>query len=229
MKKLIFILTALSLTVATVALGEPAERQITVTGTGQVSAVPDMASITLGVTNEAAEAADAMAATNEAVSAILDRLKGMGIADRDLQTQQFSIHPVWSSRGSDSNGTSKITGFQASNMVLVRIRNMDDLGGILDAVIADGANNFNSLQFSVQDTNPLMDKARQAAVADAMARAELLTLAANVSLGSVLSIAEQGGGARPMPMAAMRESSAPIATGEVSLTASVTMVFQIND
>lgn len=229
MKRLIFILTALSLAIAGAAYGEPAQRQITVTGTGQVAAAPDMATITLGVTNEAVEAADAMAATSKAVSAILERLEGKGIAERDMQTQQFSIHPVWSNRRSDSNGTPKITGFQASNTVMVRIRDLDDLGDILDAVIADGANNFNSLQFSVQNTDPLLAKAQQAAVADAMARAKLLTSAANVSLGPVLSISEQGGGLRPMPMAAMRESSAPIATGEVTIGASVTMVFQIND
>lgn len=229
MKKLFFLLTTLSLTVAGAAFSEPAIRQITVTGTGQVAAAPDMATITLGVTNEAAEAADAMAATSQAVSAILDQLSGKGIADRDMQTQQFSIHPVWSNRGNGSDGTSKITGFQASNMVMVRIRDLDKLGSILDAVIADGANNFNSLQFSVQDPDPLMEQAQKAAVADAMARAELLTSAAKVSLGPVLSISEHGGGGRPMPMAAMRESSGPIAAGEVTINASVTMVFQIND
>lgn len=210
-------------------MGDPIQRQITVTGTGQIAAVPDMATITLGVTNEAAEAADAMAATSDAVAAILEQLKARGIADRDVQTQQFSIYPIWSNRGSNSNGTSKITGFQASNMVLVRIRELDNLGDVLDAVIADGANSFNGLQFSIQDPDPLLEQAQQAAVADGLATAKLLTSAANVSLGSVLSITEHGGGARPMPMAAMRESSAPIAAGEVTLNASVTMVFQITD
>ena len=227
MKRIILILTVLSMSIAEAALGDPAPRQITVTGTGQIAAEPDMATITLGLTNEADEAGDAMAATSQAVATILERLAGMGIAARDVQTQQFSIHPIWSNRGSSSDGRSEITGFQASNMVLVRIRDLDKLGDILDAVIADGANNFNGLQFSVQDPEPLIDKARQAAVADAMARAELLTSAAGVSLGSVLSIAEHAGRVQPMAMASMRESSAPIAAGEVTLNASVTMVFLI--
>lgn len=229
MKRIFFILTVLSVSLASAVSGEPAHRQITVTGTGQIAAVPDMATITLGVTNEADAAGDAMAATSEAVATILARLESMGIATRDVQTQRFSIHPVWSNRVRNSDGRSQITGFQASNMVLVRIRDLDRLGDILDAVIADGANNFNGLQFWVQNPDPLIDKARQAAVADAMARAELLTSAAGVSLGPVLSIAEHGGRTQPMAMDAMRVSSAPIAAGEVTLNASVTMVFQIID
>lgn len=229
MKHIFFILTVLTVSLASAVSGEPVQRQITVTGTGQITAVPDMATITLGVTNEADEAGDAMAATSEAVATILDRLEAMGIAARDMQTQQFSIHPVWSNRGSSSDGRSKITGFQASNMVLVRVRDLDRLGDILDAVIADGANNFNGLQFSVQNPDPLIDKARQAAVANAIARAELLTSAAGVSLGAVLSIAEHGGGSQPMAMASMRDSSAPVAAGEVSINASVSMVFAIED
>ncbi|MFT4960042.1 MAG: hypothetical protein ACI92Z_001119 [Paracoccaceae bacterium] len=229
MKRLLFILTAMSLTIAGTVSSEPAPRQITVTGTGEIAAAPDMATITLGVTNEDVDAAVAMAATSNAVAAILDRLEGMEIAGRDMQTQQFSIRPVWSNRSSDSNGTSKITGFQASNMVLVRIRDLAKLGGVLDAVIADGANDFSGLQFSIQNPDPLSEKAQQAAVADATASAKLLTSAAGVSLGMVLSITEQGGRGQPMMMASARESGGAIAAGEVTINASVTMVFQIEN
>jgi uncharacterized protein len=100
----------------------------------------------------------------------------------------------------------------------------------MDAVISDGANNFNGLRFSVQDPDPLMDQARELAVADAVARAELLTSAAGIGLGEVLSMTEQGG-ERPvvMEMSAARGGSVPIAAGEVSLSASVSMVFAIAD
>lgn len=229
MRKLVFILTVLSLTAAGATVNAATQRQITVIGTGQITAVPDMATVTLGVINEAEEASDAMAETSEAISAILEQLQDSGIADRDIQTQQFSIQPIWSNKSYDSNGSSKITGFKASNMVMIRIRDLNRLGGLLDAVIADGANNFNGLQFSVQNPDPLMEQAQKAAVADALAQAALLTSAANVSLGPVLSIQQQGGGARPMPMAAMRETSVPIAAGEVTINASVTMIFEITD
>ncbi len=113
---------------------------------------------------------------------------------------------------------------------MVRVRDLAALGGILDTVIADGANDFNGLRFGLQDPAPLMDEARRRAVDDAMARAALLAGAAGVTLGPVLSIDDQGG-SRPMPMAemAMRMSAgaAPVAAGELTLTANVAMVFAI--
>ncbi len=220
----------ISMTAALPALAEMPSRQITVTGEGRVDAVPDMATITLGVTNEAREAKAAMAATSAAVGNVLDRLTAMGIQARDIQTQQFSLNPVWSGRGASYSEPAKITGFVASNMVMVRVRKLDDLGQVLDAVISDGANDFNGLQFGVQEPRPLQDKARAAAVKDAMARAALLADAAGVTLGPIMSINENGGGGpRPMmmEMAAAREASVPVAAGEVSLTASVSVVFAI--
>jgi len=211
-------------------LASPPHRQISVTGEGQVETAPDMATITLGVTNEAKDAGDAMAATSAAVAQMLDRLDSLGIAPRDRQTRSLSLNPIWSNRSGASSGPAKITGFVASNAVLVRVRDLENLGHIMDAVIAGGANDFNGLQFSVQDPKPLMNSARQRAVADAIAKAQLLTSAAGVTLGSVLTMAEQGGG-RPvqMDMAAARSGGTPIAAGEVSIRASVSMVFAIAD
>lgn len=209
---------------------EPAQRQITVTGEGLVEAQPDMATLTLGVTNEADEAQAAMAATSASVARVLERLATFGIEARDVQTQRFSLTPVWSNRGSSGSDPARITGFVASNMVMVRVRSLETLGQVLDGVISDGANDFNGLRFGVQDPKPLQDKARAAAVDDGIAKATLLANAAGVKLGPVVSISEHGGGSpRPMmmEMAAARDSSVPIAAGEVTLSASVSMVFLI--
>ncbi|WP_245513755.1 SIMPL domain-containing protein [Antarcticimicrobium luteum] len=210
---------------------EPA-RRLTVTGEGRVEAAPDMATITLGVTHEAKEAGAAMRATSEAVAKVLDRLAGMGIAPRDLQTRDLSLSPLWSDPPAGADRRRRITGFAASNAVSVRVRDLAGLGAILDAVIADGANDFNGLRFDVQEPAPLMDEARRRAVDDAMARAALLAGAAGVTLGPVLSIDDQGG-SRPMPMAemAMRASpgAMPVAAGELSVTANVSMVFAIRE
>ncbi|AVO39577.1 DUF541 domain-containing protein [Pukyongiella litopenaei] len=204
--------------------------RISVTGEGLVAAEPDMATITLGVTNEHREAQKAMAATSEAVQRILDRMAAMGIEPRDMQTRNLSLLPRWSDRS--SGGRSQITGFEASNMVMVRVRDLSALGGILDAVITDGANNFDGLQFSVQDPAPLVSEARKQAVADAMARAGELAEAAGVELGPLIEMSEHGV-ARPrgmaMEMAAARADSVPVAAGEVSLQANVSMVFAIAD
>lgn len=212
------------------ARAEQFQRQITVTGEGSVAVVPDMATINLGVTHQAKEAGAAMAATSAATAGILHRLAALGVDPRDMQTSSLSLNPVWSNRSASSSGAPAITGFEAGNSVHVRVRDLSGLGGILDAVIADGANNFNGLRFSVQDSDPLMALARQKAVADAIAKAQLLTAAAGVTLGPVQSIAEHGGG-RPvmMEMSAARGGDVPIAAGEVSVSASVSMVFAIAD
>ena len=208
---------------------ETVPRVITVTGEGQVDAVPDMAVISLGVTHEAKEAKVAMTATSQDVARVLERLSAMGIEPRDLQTSRFSLNPVWDNRNSSTGQPPRITGFSASNAVTVRLRDMAALGSILDDVISEGANHFNGLQLSLQESKPLKDEARGLAVADAMERAALFAQAAGVTLGPVQSISENGGGGRPvmMEMSAMRHGGAPIAAGEVTVSASVTMVFLI--
>jgi uncharacterized protein YggE len=204
------------------------QRQISVTGRGSVATTPDMATINLGVTNRAKEAAQAMAATSEATGKMLQRLADLGVAPSDLQTSSLSLHPIWPENRPTEKAPS--LGFVASNSVTVRVRDLTVLGRLLDAVIADGSNDFNGLQFSVQDPDPLMNQARQNAVADATAKALLLTMAAGVNLGPVLSISENGGG-RPMvmEMPSARSNSVPIAVGEVTVNATVSMIFAIKD
>ena len=202
---------------------------ITVTGEGRVEAPPDMVVITLGVTHQADAARDAMAATSDAVGRILTRLDQLGLAARDVQTRRITLNPVWVNERYDNDKPPKIAGFTAANTVAIRVRALDQLGEVLDAVVEDGANTFNGLQFLIADPEPLMDQARKQAVADAMARAALLAEAAGVTLGPLRSIDEYGGGGGPvmLEMAAARSGGVPIASGEVSLSASVTMVFDI--
>ena len=224
------VITAL-LVAVTAAAAEPRQRLISVTGEGRVEAAPDMATIRLGVTKEAKEAGVAMAAVNDAVSAILARLTGMGIDPRDIQTQRLTLNPLWSGSSSSGAPRNTITGFSASNIVMVRVRDLDGLGPVLDAVIAGGANEFNGLRFGVEEPEPLVKQARRAAVADAMARAGVLAEAAGLELGPVQSITEHGGRPEPvmMDMAAARGTGAAVAPGELTVSASVAMVFAIAD
>lgn len=208
------------------------QRVISVTGEASVEAAPDMATIRLGVTNEAPEAGTAMEATSVAVRAVIDRLSAQGIADRDIQTSGFSLQPVWSGRGPNNSETPEITGFFARNGVTVRVRDLTALGGILDAVVQDGANTFNGLEFGLQAPEPLESEARQAAVKDAMARAEELAEAAGVTLGSVQSMSEQSYRAKPMMMemaSARSMGDVPVAAGEVGVQAQVSMSFAIGE
>ncbi|XDA96862.1 SIMPL domain-containing protein [Sulfitobacter sp. LCG007] len=209
----------------------PAGRVITVTGQSIVSAAPDMASITLGVTEQAESAAAAMSATSEAVSAILERLAAAGIEPRDMQTSGLSLNPVWSNRGGNAEGAPGITGYEASNTVTARVRDLSGLGDLLDAVVQNGANTLNGLAFDVQDPKPLESEARKGAVKDAMDRAAELAGAAGVTLGQVRTINEYVQRAQPMMRMAdeAAPSAVPIAQGEVSFQGSVEMVFTIAD
>ncbi|MGV6849485.1 MAG: SIMPL domain-containing protein [Marinibacterium sp.] len=217
---------------ATLVSAQETARTITVTGVGSVSAAPDMATVSIGVTQHAPEAREAMAATSQKVTAILAGLKASGIDPADIQTQRLSITPIWSNRRNSNGEPPKISGFQASNTVSVRVLDLPALGSVLDKVLIEGANDFGGIGFGLQDPGPVTDAARRAAVADAMARATLYADAAGVELGDVLRIDEQGG-RRPQPMmmeaAAARDVGVPIASGEVDVSATVTMVFAIDD
>ncbi|MDU8912880.1 SIMPL domain-containing protein [Aestuariicoccus sp. MJ-SS9] len=207
---------------------EPAQPTLTVTGEGQAAAVPDMATITLGVTAQSENAAEAMDQTSEAVAAILERLDGLGLQPRDIQTSDVSLNPIWSRR-MNNDTPPRIEGFEASNRLRLRVRDLEKLGVILEAALEDGANRLGGLSFGLRDPDPVMDEARAAAVADAQRRARVYAQAAGVTLGPVLRIHE-GGEFFPVeaPMMEMaRAADVPIATGETSLTARVTMVFAL--
>lgn len=211
-----------------VSAQEAMEPRITVTGEGEAAAVPDMAVVTLGVTAQGAEAGMAMDEASEVAEAILARLDGLGIAARDRQTSDLSLMPVWSDeRGGEGR---RITGYEANNRLTVRVRNLSQLGDVLEAVLQDGANRLSGLTFGLQEPGPVMDEARRDAVADAMSKARVLAEAAGVTLGPVVSISEQGGGYAPQPMMEMaRVSSVPVASGESVANARVTMVFSLGE
>jgi len=231
-KSHLFAAAALAMLTAMPALAQTPDRQISVTGEGIVHAVPDMATITLGVSHQAQQAATAMEQTSQSVAQILTRLETLGIASRDIQTRQLTLNPVWTTPDSRSDQSVKIAGYRADNTLIVRVRDLSSLGQTLEAVISDGANKFNGLQFSVAEPDPLVSQARDLAVAEAMQKAQQLAEAAGVVLGPVVTITEHGGGQpRPMAQMAMRDSGGgvPIAGGEISVSASVSMVFAIAD
>lgn len=211
---------------------EAALATISVTGEGRVEAAPDMATLTLGVNNEAATAAEAMAANSEAVAAVIAKLRESGIEERDLQTTGLSLGPRYDH--GNSGGAPKLAGYFASNMVTVRVRALDSLGSTLDAVVSEGANTLNGLSFGLQDDQAARDEARRLAVTDAARKAALYAEAAGVKLGRVMRIGEGGGQMPPMPMAMGAEAFAksadvPVAPGELNLTSSVVVVYEIDD
>ncbi|SHH76437.1 SIMPL domain-containing protein [Marivita hallyeonensis] len=224
------LLTTFVLILSVSASAAQTEGRLTVTGEGRVAAVPDMAVITMGATSQAETAQDAMAQTSDITAAILTRLTEFGIEPRDVQTSDLSLSPVWRNRGGN-DGSPQIDGYQASNRVTARVRDLDRLGEILDAALSDGANRLGGLHFTLSDPDPLTDDARRLAVANARAKAELFAEAAGVELGALISLSEAGV-AMPQPemlgMARAADAGVPIAQGETELRASVTLVYEIS-
>ncbi len=204
----------------------PPPATISVTGEGRVEATPDVATISLGLTSTADTAAAAMAENAAGVQAVLANLAAAGIAPRDVQTSGLSLNPNWTGYG--SSGEQRITGYTAQNMVTVRVRALDSLGGVLDAAVKDGANTLNGLGFGLAEPGPALDEARKRAVADAARKAAMIAEAAGVKLGRILQISEGGmGGNGPQPMFRADAASVPIASGEVSFDATVSVVWAI--
>ncbi len=219
---------AFALPLASAAFADGAS--ITVTGEATVQSAPDMATIMLGVTTDGQTASEAMSANNTAVSAVISRLIAAGIEERDLQTSNLSLNPNWV--GYDSGSMPTIAGYSAMNMLNVRVRDLAQLGTLLDASITDGANTLNGITFELSNPRPTMDQARKEAVADAKARAELFAAAAGVTLGKIVMISEVPNYNGPMPMFRADASAAggvPVASGQVGLMASVTVTYELAD
>ncbi|WP_296421246.1 SIMPL domain-containing protein [Pseudooctadecabacter sp.] len=222
------------LTMAGLSAHADMDRILTVTGTGEITVAPDMATISVGVQTDGIEASQALDAASAATLAILARLDVEGVAPAHVQTGAVRLQPQYSNSALSSG--QQIVGYRAFNSVNVQVNDLDRLGGLLAALVGDGANRLDRVTFGLQDPKAATDEARRRAVAEAMRKAGLYAEAAGVAMGDVLSISEQGGGgyqpfrAEPVMMEAMASAPSfdvPVAAGEIELSASITMVFAI--
>jgi uncharacterized protein YggE len=206
---------------------------IEVTGEGRVSARPDMAQIQIGVTTDAPTAQEALRKNSDAMASLLKTLQAKGISDKDILTSNFSVNPQY--RYDNPSGRSQLpvlTGYTVNNSVHTKVRKIADLGMVMDAVVASGANNINGISFSQANPEPLLDQARRNAIKDAERKAQIYAVASGIKAGKVLWISETGSHfepPRPMMMSARAESAGvPISAGEQELSASVNVIFEID-
>jgi uncharacterized protein YggE len=224
---------AIAIAVAGGLLAAPALAQtvppaaISVTGEASVSVPPDLAQIDGGVTTQAKTAREASEANNAAMGRVLLALKGTGIDEKDFQTSRLSLYPQYAPN--NNNGPNVVVGYQASNRVTIKLRDVTKVAGIVDTLVAAGANNIGGINFMVSSTSKLLDEARTQALADARRKAEIYAKAAGVELGTPLSISEEGapGSMQFHPMAARAAASAPVAQGEETLRVSVSVSWAI--
>jgi len=207
----------------------PEPPSITVVGSGTAAARPDTAEVSAGVVTQAATAAQALAQNNAAMEKVIKAATAAGIAEKDVQTTNVSVVPQ-RRQGRQEPQPPDIIGYEVSNQVRIKVRDLTVLGRLLDALVGQGANALGGISFSVGEPAPVLDHARTNAMADARRKAEVYARAAGATLGPLLSIREGAapvprfGGEMPRMMAA---SPVPVAPGEQEFQASITVTYAL--
>ena len=195
---------------------------------GESHRTPDIAAISAGVVVQNTDANTAMRDNANRMSAMVAALKKAGVADRDIQTSRIELNPQYKY---ENNQPPTITGYQASNTVNVRLREIGKVGDVLDALVKQGANQINGPAFSVDKPDAAMDEARTDAVKHAQARADLYAAATGLKVRRIISISESGEMApspRPMLYAAkLAGASTPVAAGENTLSVDLNGVYEL--
>ncbi len=244
MKKYWFLAVGLALMLAVVGLAgcsspnaasvDNQQHGIRVTGEGKVTVVPDVATLSLGIDAQAKTVAEAQAQAAGAMDSVRAALASNGVTEKDIQTQYFSIQKV--TRWDTDRNQEVLIGYQVTNQVTAKIRDIAQAGAVIDAVAQAGGDlvRINNISFSVDDPTAYYGEARTKAVADAEAKAQQLARLAGVSLGKPIYISESMSTPPPIyrDVAAVKEASAPgvetpISPGEIEIRLSVQMVYAI--
>lgn len=204
-------------------------RTLSVSGSGLVSLVPDIAHIYIGIHTENKNASEAVGSNNAQTQAVIEALSGFGIDEKDIQTSNFSVYPQqeWGPDGQVTGVT-----YVVDNTVLVAVRDLEQIGQILDEAVKAGANSISGIQFDVVDREAANQQAMQAAIANAQARAEVLAEAAGVQLGAIQTIEASMSSIQPYPVErayAMdaTQAAVPVSPGQMQISYEVYVIFTI--
>jgi uncharacterized protein YggE len=204
--------------------------RLDINATGEVTRVPDLATISAGVVTRSANASSAMQQAAARMARVREALRRAGIADRDIQTSNVSLSPDYVYA---KDQPPRISGYSASNQVTVRFRDIASTGKILDALVEQGANQISGPNLSIEHPEAALDEARTRAVAAARARAELYARALGMRIVRIVSVSESGGYAPPPPMPPMvmaaraERDQTQIDPGEQKLQVGVAMTFEL--
>lgn len=203
---------------------------LSVSASAEASRVPDVASLSAGVVTQAADANAALRANAAQMEKVMAALRAAGVAERDVQTTGLNVNPEYHYT---ENQPPRITGYQASNTVRAKVRDVGALGAVLDALVASGANQVHGPSFEIDEPEAVYDEARRAALEKARARATMYAGSLGLRVHRIVSISEGGGFQPPQPMmmakgvAMDRMESSPVAPGETTLSASLDVVFEL--
>ncbi len=203
---------------------------LNVGGQGQVSVSPDRATIRFGVAEVAQSAALAQQSVNRIMNGIMREMEQLGIEARQIQTQRVQLYPI--QEMGERNRKPRITGYRAANSVRVTLDNIDRVGDVLDAATKVGGNEIQGIDFSLRDDSDARAQALRLAVSEAQKKASVMARALRVQLLGVLEVTESGGRGLPVQVRAARMQTAalesiPVAAGQITVTASVSIRYQI--
>lgn len=213
---------------------------LTVSAEGSSTRQPDMAMFSAGVTTQGETASAALTENSRKMTQVVAALKRAGIADKDIQTSNLNLNPIYAPPkrlpdGSYEDQGQRITGYQVSNTVSVKQRKLADYGKVIDALVSAGANQVNGPSFMLSQPEAALDEARTAAMKAARQRAQLYASAAGLRVAGIVSISEAGG-YRPQPvmyrevMVAQAKADAPpppVLSGELETNVNVTVQFEL--
>ncbi|MDQ3494825.1 MAG: SIMPL domain-containing protein [Pseudomonadota bacterium] len=201
---------------------------LSVSAQAEASRVPDVAGLSTGVVTQAADANAALRANAAQMARVMAAIRAAGIAEKDVQTSGINVNPQYRYA---ENQPPTITGYQASNTVSIKVRDVGKLGQVLDALVASGANQVHGPSFEIDQPEAVYDEARRAALDKAQRRAEMYAKSLGMRVRRIVSISEGGGFMRPMPMmkamAMDSQESSPVSPGQTTLSASLDVVFEL--
>ena len=203
---------------------------LSMNGVGVARIAPDTAEVTLGVTTEAKDAAKAHRDNAAQAARVQAAVKALGVAERDIQTTRYDFSPIYDVK---DNGRSVTTGYTVTNAIVVKVRNLANVGKVIDAALANGANRVDSLEFSASDPSAAKDAALADAARDARSKADAVARALGVRIVRILNVYADAQSPAPrnfMPMMMAKEAydaATPISAGELSFEASVNISYVI--
>jgi uncharacterized protein len=210
------------------------QAHITVRGTGNVSAKPDMATIQVGVQVQNTSLATAQTDAASKMDAVMNQLKSAGIDQKDISTSQYSVEPVMNYR---DNQPPEVTGYRVTNIVSVKVRDLTKAGTLIDSLVSSGANSLYGISFGFSDPSALMKQAREQAMKDAKDKAQQLASLGGVGLGAPIAIEDGGSNVPvpPVPMAAdagmaagqSKVANTAITPGEQQVTVDLAVTYAI--
>src|SRR3989338_678235 len=178
-------------------IGKPTDIRdtITITGEGKITAIPDIATVEVGVITDKSDVVAAQKENTEKVNTLIKKVKDIGVEDKDIQTTNYQIYPQYDY----TSGRQTLRGYQVSQSVRIKIRDLGKIGTMLSSVGASGANQVSGVSFTIDEPEALRQQAREKALDNAREKAEALAKRAGVKLGKIVSFSESGGGAPPVP------------------------------